>query len=411
MNKEEGKYGVEESGAFVEVFSIEPTSSGPLSGLTFAVKDIIDIAGRRTGGGNPDWRKTHPPAAVNAVCVDLLLNAGARFAGKTLTDELAFSLNGENHFYGAPLNPRARDRVSGGSSSGSASAVSCGIVDFALGTDTGGSVRVPAANCGIFGLRPSYGTVSVAGVMPLAPSFDTVGVLARSSEILEKAASLLTGRDPAGHVTVGNVFIIGEAFEICDPDVGASLEAPLNALKELFAGSVKEISVHEIDGEPRDTALEVWYHTYCAVQWAEIRSCFGAWVEEVKPEFGPRIKVNFELVKNLDRSGIEQGIRKRERLASSLEELMGPNDLICIPTAPISAPKKGSLGNDRTRGDYYPRTLSLTAVAGVGRLPQVSLPAAEAGGVPVGLSLLARRGADPFLTAAVRRVARLFGLD
>src|SRR5690606_12615389 len=135
-------------------------------GTTFAAKDLIDVAGRRTGCGNPRWPETHPPAAVNAVAVDLLLACGATLAGKTITDEVAFSIVGENEHYGTPLNPRAPDRVPGGSSSGSASAVARGECDFALGTDTTGSVRVPSANCGLFGMRPSHDRVSLAGVMP-----------------------------------------------------------------------------------------------------------------------------------------------------------------------------------------------------------------------------------------------------
>ena len=148
----------EQSGAFVETFELPPTADGPLAGLTFAVKDLIDVAGRPTGCGNPTWRDTHPPASVHAVCVEQLLASGARCVGKTVTDEMAFSLIGENHFYGTPLNPAAPDRVPGGSSSGSASAVACGLADFAFGTDTGGSVRVPASNCGLWGLRPSHGS-------------------------------------------------------------------------------------------------------------------------------------------------------------------------------------------------------------------------------------------------------------
>ena len=181
----------EQSGAFVETFELAPTADGPLAGLSFAVKDLIDVADRLTGCGNPTWRDTHPPAAVHAVCVEQLLAAGAHAVGKTVTDELAFSLIGENHFYGTPLNAAAPNRVPGGSSSGSASAVACGLADFALGTDTGGSVRVPASNCGIWGLRTSHGFVSVAGVMPFAPTFDTVGILARSAEVLRRAAEVL----------------------------------------------------------------------------------------------------------------------------------------------------------------------------------------------------------------------------
>ena len=169
-----------ESGAFVETFELDPIGSGPLNGLSFAVKDLIDIGGYKTGCGNPSWRDTHPVAAVNAVCVEQLLSAGARCVGKTVSDELAFSLLGENHFYGTPLNPKAPERIPGGSSSGSASAVACGLSDFALGTDTGGSIRVPSSNCGIWGLRPSHGFISLAGVNPLAPTFDTVGILAGS---------------------------------------------------------------------------------------------------------------------------------------------------------------------------------------------------------------------------------------
>src|SRR5688572_26675109 len=175
---------IEESGAFVETFSLPPTGDGALRGLRFAVKDLVDVAGHRTGCGSPAWRDAHPAASVSAVCVEQLLAAGATCAGKTVTDELAFSLLGENYFYGTPLNPAAPERVPGGSSSGSASAVACGLVDFAIGTDTGGSVRVPASNCGIWGWRPTHGIVSVAGVMPFSPSLDTVGVLAKDSDVL-----------------------------------------------------------------------------------------------------------------------------------------------------------------------------------------------------------------------------------
>jgi amidase len=178
------KITVAQTNAFVATFEMPPTGSGLLDGLCFAVKDLIDVAGRKTGCGNPAWHDSHPPAVVHAVCVEQLLLAGARCVGKTVSDELAFSLLGQNHFYGTPLNPQAPDRVPGGSSSGSASAVACGLIDFALGTDTGGSTRVPASNCGIFGFRPSHGFISMAGVNPLAPTFDTVGVFSRSAEVL-----------------------------------------------------------------------------------------------------------------------------------------------------------------------------------------------------------------------------------
>ena len=153
--------------------------SGPLAGLTFAAKDNLDVLGFASGCGNPRWLETHPdPAPAHAPAVAALLNAGASLVGKTQMDELAWALTGENAHYGTPKNPAAPSRVPGGSSSGSAVAVAAGFCDVALGTDTAGSVRVPAGYCGIFGFRPTHGAVSLAGCVPLAPSFDVVGVFA-----------------------------------------------------------------------------------------------------------------------------------------------------------------------------------------------------------------------------------------
>ncbi len=394
----------EQSKAFVARFTIEPYGSGSLSGLRFAVKDLIDVGGHKTGCGNPSWRASHPPAAANAVCVDQLLSSGAECVGKTVTDELAFSINGENDFYGTPLNPKAPDRVPGGSSSGSASAVACGLVDFALGTDTGGSVRVPASNCGIFGIRPTHGTISVAGVNPLAPSFDTVGILARDEEVLAKAASVLLACDVPKTVKVGTIHVLADAFEIAEPRIRQEMTRPVELLKSLFPSKVRNTSAQEITSEPPQEGLKDWYEVYCPVQWAEIWSCLGSWVAETNPELGPRIKRNFELVKSLDRTTIGHSTRRRELYYRRLKEFLGPQDLICMPTTPFLAPPKGSLGIDRTMGHYYPRTLSFTAIAGIGRLPQVSMPLPDLEGVPIGLSLVAAQGMDAFLLTVVREV-------
>src|SRR6476646_6789646 len=225
----------EQSGAFIEKFTLPPTKDGSLRGLTFAVKDLIDVAGHRTGCGNPTWLAKHPPATVSAVCVEQLLAAGAQCEGKTITDEFAFSLLGENHHYGTPLNPAAPDRVPGGSSSGSASAVACGLVDFAIGTDTGGSVRTPASNCGIFGIRPSHGIISVAGVMPFAPTLDTVGVFTRSAELLQRVATVLLANDASTTAELpSSIYIVREAFELADPAVRQSLAEPIGRLHKIL---------------------------------------------------------------------------------------------------------------------------------------------------------------------------------
>src|SRR5919106_3252113 len=394
---------VDEGRAFVQKIEVDPTGSGPLDGLSFAVKDLIDIGGYKTGCGNPNWRYTHPPATVNAVCVEQLLAAGAQCEGKTITDEFAFSLLGENFHYGTPLNPAAPDRVPGGSSNGSASAVACGLVDFALGTDTGGSVRVPANNCGVWGMRPSHGFISVAGVNPLAPTFDTVGILASSAEVLVRAASVLVAceENPGEHA--GTIHLLEEAFSIADPDVRQALGEPVQRLKSLFGGRLRDTSVCEIYSETdasEGTGLQMWHDTYCVLQWAEIESCLGAWVEATKPAFGPEAAQNFDLVRSLDRRRVRPSAQRREEYSRGLKAFLAPNDLLCMPTMPALAPLKGTIaprGRASAGGDYYSGALSLTSVAGIGRLPQVSLPVAESsGGVPVGLSLLAANGRDAF---------------
>ncbi len=343
------------------------------------------------------------------MCVDQLLAAGATCIGKNVCDELAFSLDGENFFYGTPLNPRAPDRVPGGSSSGSAAAVACGLADFALGTDTGGSTRVPASNCGLYGLRPSHGLISVAGVLPFAPTFDTVGILANNVNILTQVAAVLSGLEIPVQAQIGKVHILKEALDLCDSEVRQALAEPLRSVRELFGDKARETSLREIDGEPPDAGLTSWYDTFCTLQWAEIWSSLGSWVEAVRPAFGPRTKNNFELTRTLDRRKIGPASRRREDYSLRLAAFLGPDDLLCMPTTPALAPVKGTLGDDargyQSQVSYYSRTLSLTSIAGIGRLPQVTLPLGNAGGVPLGLSLLAGHGRDAFLLRVATQVA------
>jgi amidase len=409
MNSHFRSHTVEESRAFVVTLGIGPTGSGPLNGLRFAVKDLIDIAGHKTGCGNPDWRDTHPPAVTNAVCVDLLLGAGAECIGKTVTDELAFGLLGENAFDGTPLNPRAPERVPGGSSAGSASAVACGLCDFALGTDTGGSVRIPAANCGLYGFRPSHGLISVAGVNPFAPTFDTVGLVARSAEVLKDAAGVLLvlGSEHTAPVEVPEVLLLKESFSNADCAVAEALTAPIERWRRLFGAKVREISLAEIDEDAERAGLRSWYETFCTLEWAEIWSSLGFWIESARPRLGPLIEANFSLVRGLDRTTIGTAVSRRERSYRRLRCFLGRRSLLCTPTAPIVAPRKGTLGvGSRSAGDYFVRTLSQTSLSGVGRLPEVTLPLATVGGVPTGLSLLAAHGNDALLLEVAGQVAR-----
>ena len=193
--------------------------TGPLQGLSFAANDVFDIAGDRTGNGNPVWLETHPPASHTASAVERLLAAGARMVGKTHTDELAYSLNGENVHYGTPINPRAPGRIPGGSSSGSAAAVAGGLVDFALGTDCGGSVRLPASYCGIYGVRTSHGLIPIDGVADLAASFDTVGWFARDPAMMRRVGDVMLPAAPA--FVPKRLLIATDAFAFAGDDIAA----------------------------------------------------------------------------------------------------------------------------------------------------------------------------------------------
>jgi amidase len=302
------EYSITESGAWVQALALSPTGRGPLDTLRFAVKDLIDIAGTVTGCGNPDWRRTHPPAPAHAVCVAQLLAAGASCTGKTVTDELAFGLLGENHFDGTPVNPRAPGRVPGGSSSGSASAVACGFVDFALGTDTGGSVRVPASYCGLYGMRPSHDHVSLAGVMPFAPSFDTVGVLTRSADVLTWVMSVLLGCAFPAPAEPETIYLVREMFQLADQEIQQALGEAVSRLRGSWGERVREISIREIDLEATATGMQNWYETLFPIQWAEIWSCLGGWIEDARPKFGPNPGASLDGAKALDRRLLRLGV-------------------------------------------------------------------------------------------------------
>lgn len=379
-----------ESKAFSQIFDLPAYQPGILSGLTFGVKDLIDIAGHKTGAGNPTWENSRPVAACHAICVEQLLSHGATCKGKNTLDELAYSLFGENFFYGTPLNPKAPDRVPGGSSSGSASAVACGQVDFALGTDTGGSVRIPANNCGIVGFRPSHGRISMAGVIPFAPSFDTVGILARTEKICAEVAKVLLASEKKNG-TIKEVLILKDAFAAADAEVQAALESSLKKIKQNY--HFRYVTLKDIfDSQITFDAIR---EVYCTLQRAETWSSLGTWIEHVRPSFGPWIAGNFELARKCDRTQIAEAIKARVAIKRAFNHLLGQDSLLCIPTSAVLAPKKGQVSSV---GSNSPHSPSFTTLAGLASLPQLTLPYGQSRyGVPVGLSFLASHGSDELL--------------
>lgn len=365
-------------------------TAGPLAGLSLAVKDLYDVAGCVTRAGNPDWARTHEAATVSAPAVQTLLDAGATVVAKTHTDELAWSLLGENAHYGTPTNPRAPDRVPGGSSSGSVAAVAGGLVDLALGSDTGGSVRIPASNCGVYGIRTTHGRLSLEGVVPLAPTFDTVGWFAREADLLARVGDVYFGA--AREIQLPDRLVIArDAFALVDDAVRAALAPALDRAREL-TGRVT-------DTELRPGGLEPWADAWRVLQAREVWAAHGAWVERTRPSFGPGIAERFAgaatLTEDDQRSADAVRALARERMTA----LCPPGAVVCLPAAPSVAPLRGSSADDLER--YRSRAMQLTCPAGLAGVPQISIPGGEVDGAPIGLSFLGAAGAD----AALLRLA------
>lgn len=356
--------------------------AGPLHGLNFAVKDVFDIAGQRTGNGNPVWLETHEPAARTASSVERLLAAGARMAGKTHTDEMAYSLNGENVHYGTPVNPKAPGRIPGGSSSGSAVAVAGGLVDFALGTDCGGSVRLPASFCGIYGIRTTHGLIATGGVIDLAKSFDTVGWFAREPRTMQRVGEVLLPR--ASDFTPKRLLIAADAFSFSGADVGTALGGAVTRLKTAFSEH-HDVQIYEGD-------IATWPGVFRILQGDEIRRRHSAWIDAHNPSFGPGIAERFQWTRTIDAAEVERMKPKREELARRMDALLGDDAVVCLPTAPGIAPKLATPSKELE--SFRSRAFALLCIAGLARLPQISLPLGTMADCPIGLSLIAPRGAD-----------------
>ena len=372
--------------------AVKGSGSGPLAGLTFAAKDAFHIAGARTGFGQPDWLRTHPPATENANAVNQLLTAGADMAGKTHCDELCYSLTGENVHFGTPVNVNAPGRVPGGSSNGSAAAVAGGLVDFALGTDCGGSIRIPASYCGIIGLRPTHGRVSAEGVLPFGPSFDVVGWFARDPDLFVEVGNVLLDVDRA---SPPSRLIMAE-------DAWALLEAPVAEALRPAAEKAKAALGNNAAVRVSPEGLGEWFEVFRTLQAAEIWATLGPWVTATKPKLGPGVKERFEYAATVTRAQVEAGNTRRREITAHVESILGDDGVMCLPTSPRAAPLRNT-PTDKVEVEYRNQAMCLLCIAGLCGLPQISLPMAKIDGLPLGLSLIGARNSDRALIALARR--------
>lgn len=372
--------------------AIPGSGRGALSDLSFAAKDLFDVAGAPTGASNPDWARSHPMPSRHAWMVQRLLDAGAALVGKTITCEISFGILGFNQFFGTPPNPAAPGCLPGGSSSGSASVVAAGLADVALGTDTGGSVRVPAGLCGLYGIRPTHGRLPFVGVCPQAPSFDTAGWFARDAPTFARLSEVILAEAPA-EPGAPALLLAEDAFAVADAAVTAAL-APAVARLERLLGPARRLSL----GEPGEIAL--WNDQRNIIQRSEAWAGIRDWIDRENPRFAFNVARNLAFGSTITAAQVEVARIARHRIVARAAMLLEGGAILCLPTTPFTAPP---LGLSLAQTDALSARIGvLTSFAGMAGLPQLSLPLGQAGGKPVGLSIIGWRGADMRLVAIAR---------
>jgi amidase len=367
--------------------------SGTLAGLRLAVKDIFDVAAHRTGCGNPQKLAQALVADRHASCVRALVDSGARLVGKTVTDELAFSLFGQNVHFPLPINPAAPDRYTGGSSCGSAAAVAGGLADIALGSDTGGSVRAPASFCGLIGLRTTHGRIAIDGTMPLAPSFDTVGWFAADVEIYEAVGKILLGRDAYRAPLTRAVTLAPLETWLAGPPEAAEY----GRMKQRVGLHVEKLSALPFSASPDEL-----YSCFRNLQAYEAWQAHGAWITAHENTLGAGTRERFRYGETIGEATVQAERERRQTFRAEMDALLADGTVLVLPTVPGAAPLKNATPEELQA--YRERALHLLCLAGLAGLPQITLPLGRIHGAPLGLSIVGPRDSDIGLIRLGRKI-------
>ncbi|ODU07429.1 MAG: glutamyl-tRNA amidotransferase [Pseudonocardia sp. SCN 72-86] len=377
---------------------VDGAPDGPLAGLTFATKDLFDVAGHRTGAGNPDWNPDAAAPTRHAWAVEQLLTNGMSHVGKTITCEISLGILGFNPHDGTPPNPVVPGAFPGGSSSGAAWAVAAGACDGALATDSGGSTRVPASFCGLFGLRPTHGRVPLEGVVAQAPTFDTVGWLARDADVFARMSEVLLA-ERAGVAPRYGLLVADDAVALADDAVTEALQPAVRMLSDLLGGA-RAVTLGP---------LAEWGAHRQTLQSAEAWRTFGPWIGSVNPRLGSSVARDLVAAAAIDDTAVAAAAGVRDEVRARIDELLGSGALLCLPTTPFPAPP--ATGDVAGLDALSARLGVLNSVAGMAGAPQVSIPAGRVDGRPVGISLVAAPGHDAALVAVAAAVGRSLAAD
>ncbi|XAR63968.1 Amidase [Bertholletia excelsa] len=416
----------EDFGAFVERLQLlpppqpaPPKAPHPLTGVFFAVSDIFEMDGFVTGFGNLDWARTHEAASQTSFVVSTLVEGGATCVGKTVIDEMSYSINGENKQYGMPTNPVAPARIPGGSSSGAAVAVAANLVDFSLGVDTDGGVRVPAGYCGVIGFRPSYGAVSHMGVIPVSSSFDTVGWFAKDPSILRRVGHVLLQIPFTTQHNPRNIIIADDCFQLLKVPVGWVAQAVIKSTEKLFGRqvlkhenlveyldfkvpSLKAFHFKKSNSEVESSSIRLLGNVMQLVKRHEFKDNHGEWISSVNPTLNPIVAAQIQESMEMSDEEIKNFQTIRNEMRVALNSLLKDDGILVIPTIADPPPKTG--GKEMFSEDYLSRAFSLLSVASVSGCCQATLPLGLHDKCPISVSLLARHGGDRFLLDTVQTI-------
>jgi amidase len=378
---------------------LKGAASGPLAGLSAVVKDMYDIAGERTGCGSPEWLAAHPPATRHCAPVQKILDAGATIIGKTVCDEYFYSVSGANAHYGTPVNVRAPGRLPGGSSAGSAAACGAGLCDFALGSDTGGSIRMPASFNGIYGLRPTHERIEHSGVADMAPSFDVPGWFAATPGIFRKVGTVLLN-DRRVAAKIDRIVVLEDAFAQAEEPV-ADL---LRTLLELMSDALPEM----VHGRIASDGFDPWREAFRIVQAYETWQTFGGFITSRKPNIGPGVKERMQFAATVSKAQADASRTVVNKARDHIRQVAVPGTVLALPTSPSIAPRIEMSGPELE--EFRVRVMRLTCTSGISGLPQMSIPGGTINGCPIGLSFIGWAGGDEALLDLACELSRHCGM-